>query len=87
MTFVEDRGVTTATTVIDYRVEGGSRGGGGDVRGRPGAGDRRFIGSKEARDAAAATGMTRGMEQSCRLLDRVSSERPADEQSKGCAVR
>ena len=35
------------------------------------------FGSKEARDAAVATGMTDGMEQSYQLLDRVLSERPA----------
>ena len=34
------------------------------------------FGSKEARDAAVATGMTGGMEQSYQLLDRVLSERP-----------
>jgi uncharacterized protein YndB with AHSA1/START domain len=35
------------------------------------------FGSKEARDAAVATGMTDGMEQSYQLLDRVLSERTA----------
>ena len=44
ITFAEDGGVTTVTTLIDY-------------------------GSKEARDAAVATGMTDGMEQSYQLLD------------------
>src|SRR5262245_32413692 len=34
------------------------------------------FGSKEARDAAVATGMTDGMEQSYQLLDRVLSEEP-----------
>ena len=33
------------------------------------------FGSKEARDAAVATGMTDGMEQSYRLLDRLLGER------------
>jgi hypothetical protein len=36
------------------------------------------FGSKEARDAAVATGMTDGMEQSYQLLDRL-----LDEQSRG----
>ena len=34
------------------------------------------FGSKEARDAAVATGMTDGMEQSYALLDRLLGERP-----------
>lgn len=34
------------------------------------------FGSKEARDAAMATGMTSGMEQSYQLLDRVLDEQP-----------
>src|SRR5947207_14739118 len=34
------------------------------------------FGSKQARDAAVATGMTDGMEQSHQLLDRVLSEQP-----------
>jgi uncharacterized protein YndB with AHSA1/START domain len=51
VTFAEDGGLTTVTTLIDF-------------------------GSKEARDAAAATGMTDGMEQSYQLLDRVFSEQP-----------
>src|SRR5262249_10578279 len=46
VTFTEDRGLTTVTTLIDF-------------------------GSKEARDAAVATGMTDGMEQSYQLLDRL----------------
>lgn len=46
VTFTEEDGVTTMTTVVDF-------------------------GSKEARDAAAATGMTDGMEQSYQLLDRL----------------
>jgi uncharacterized protein YndB with AHSA1/START domain len=46
VTFTENGGVTTMTTLIDF-------------------------GSKEARDAALATGMTDGMEQSYRLLDRL----------------
>jgi len=33
------------------------------------------VGSKEARDAAMATGMTDGMEQSCQMLDAMLSER------------
>ena len=53
VTFVEDGGVTTMTTLIDF-------------------------GSKEARDAAVATGMTDGMEQSYQLLDRL-----LDQQSRG----
>ena len=35
------------------------------------------FGSKESRDAAVATGMTDGMEQSYQLLDRVLTEQPA----------
>jgi uncharacterized protein YndB with AHSA1/START domain len=50
VTFTEDDGVTTVTTLIEFE-------------------------SKEARDAAIATGMTGGMEQSYQLLDRVLSER------------
>ncbi|HZM60827.1 MAG TPA: SRPBCC family protein [Vicinamibacterales bacterium] len=46
VTFTEDGGVTTLTSLIDF-------------------------GSKEARDAAMATGMTDGMEQSYQLLDKV----------------
>ncbi|HEY1308573.1 MAG TPA: SRPBCC family protein [Vicinamibacterales bacterium] len=46
VTFTEDAGVTTMTSLIDF-------------------------GSKEARDAALATGMTDGMEQSYELLDRL----------------
>jgi len=49
VTFTEDGGVTTVTTLIDF-------------------------GSKEARDAAVATGMTDGMEQSYQLLDRLLIE-------------
>ncbi|HEX7779070.1 MAG TPA: SRPBCC family protein [Vicinamibacterales bacterium] len=49
VTFTEDNGITTVTTLIDF-------------------------GSKEARDAAVATGMTDGMEQSYQLLDAVLSE-------------
>ena len=48
VTFAEDGGITTVTTVIDF-------------------------GSKEARDAAVATGMTDGMEQSYQLLDALLS--------------
>ena len=51
VTFIEDSGVTTVTTLIDF-------------------------GSKEARDAALATGMTEGMEQSYQLLDRLLDEQP-----------
>jgi uncharacterized protein YndB with AHSA1/START domain len=51
ITFAEDGGVTTMTTVIDF-------------------------GSKEARDAAVATGMTDGMEQSYQLLDGLLGEQP-----------
>ena len=49
VTFTENDGVTTVTTLIDF-------------------------GSKEARDAAVATGMTGGMEQSYQLLDRLLDE-------------
>ena len=49
VTFAEDAGVTTVTSLIDF-------------------------GSKEARDAAVATGMTDGMEQSYQLLDRLLTE-------------
>jgi uncharacterized protein YndB with AHSA1/START domain len=49
VTFTEDGGVTTLTSLIDF-------------------------GSKEARDAAMATGMTDGMEQSYQLLDKVLTE-------------
>jgi uncharacterized protein YndB with AHSA1/START domain len=49
VTFTEEAGVTTVTTLIDF-------------------------GSKEARDAAVATGMTDGMEQSYQLLDRLLGE-------------
>ena len=49
VTFAEDGGVTTVTTMIDF-------------------------GSKESRDAAVATGMTDGMEQSYQLLDRLLTE-------------
>jgi uncharacterized protein YndB with AHSA1/START domain len=51
VTFAENGGLTTVTTLIDF-------------------------GSKEARDAAVATGMTDGMEQSYQLLDRLLSEQP-----------
>jgi uncharacterized protein YndB with AHSA1/START domain len=51
VTFVEDGGLTTVTTLIDF-------------------------GSKEARDAAVATGMTDGMEQSYQGLDRLLAEQP-----------
>jgi uncharacterized protein YndB with AHSA1/START domain len=51
VTFVEDGGFTTVTTLIDF-------------------------GSKEARDAAVATGMTDGMEQSYQLLDRLLDDQP-----------
>ena len=50
VTFTEDGGVTTVTSLIDF-------------------------GSKEARDAAVATGMTDGMEQSYQLLDRLLEDR------------
>ena len=49
VSFTEEVGVTTVTTLIDF-------------------------GSKEARDAAVATGMTDGMEQSYQLLDRLLGE-------------
>jgi uncharacterized protein YndB with AHSA1/START domain len=49
VTFTEDGGVTTMTSLIDF-------------------------GSKDARDAAIATGMTDGMEQSYQLLDRLLGE-------------
>jgi uncharacterized protein YndB with AHSA1/START domain len=49
VTFSDDNGVTTVTSLIDF-------------------------GSKEARDAAVATGMTDGMEQSYQLLDRLLSD-------------
>jgi uncharacterized protein YndB with AHSA1/START domain len=52
VTFDEDAGVTTVTTLIDF-------------------------GSKEARDAAVATGMTGGMEQSYQLLDQLLDEQAA----------
>jgi uncharacterized protein YndB with AHSA1/START domain len=52
ITFTEDAGVTTVTTLIDF-------------------------GSKEARDAAVATGMTDGMEQSYQLLERLLGEQAA----------
>ena len=52
VTFTEDAGVTTLTTLMDF-------------------------GSKEARDAAVATGMTDGMEQSYRLLDTLLNEKAA----------
>jgi uncharacterized protein YndB with AHSA1/START domain len=51
VTFTEDGGATTVTTLIDF-------------------------GSKEARDAAVATGMTGGMEQSYELLDQLLDEHP-----------
>ena len=46
VTFTEEQGVTTVTTLIDFA-------------------------SKEARDAAMATGMTDGMEESYQLLDKL----------------
>ena len=49
VTFSEEGGVTTVTSLIDF-------------------------GSKQARDAAVATGMTDGMEQSYQLLDRLLGE-------------
>jgi uncharacterized protein YndB with AHSA1/START domain len=52
VSFVEEAGVTTVTTLIDF-------------------------GSKEARDAAVATGMTDGMEQSYQLLDQLLAAQPA----------
>jgi uncharacterized protein YndB with AHSA1/START domain len=51
LTFTEEAGVTTVTTLIDF-------------------------GSKQARDAAVATGMTDGMEQSYQLLDGVLAGQP-----------
>ena len=51
VTFTEDAGVTTVTTLIDF-------------------------GSKETREAAMATGMTDGMEQSYQLLDGLLDEQP-----------
>ena len=51
VTFSEDGGSTTVTTLIDF-------------------------GSNEARDAAVATGMTDGMEQSYQLLDGLLGELP-----------
>jgi len=52
VTFTEDAGVTTMTTLMDF-------------------------GSKEARDAAVATGMTDGMEQSYQLLDTLLNDKAA----------
>jgi uncharacterized protein YndB with AHSA1/START domain len=52
VSFTEEAGVTTVTTLIDF-------------------------GSKEARDAAVATGMTDGMEQCSQLLDRLLGEQAA----------
>jgi uncharacterized protein YndB with AHSA1/START domain len=49
VTFTENGGLTTVTTLIDF-------------------------GSKEGRDAAVATGMTDGMEQSYQLLERLLNE-------------
>ena len=54
VTFTEDAGVTTMTTLMDF-------------------------GSKEARDAAVATGMTDGMEQSYQLLDKLLNDKAAQE--------
>ncbi len=51
VTFSDDDGFTTVTTLIDF-------------------------GSKEARDAAVATGMTDGMEQSYQLLDGLLGKQP-----------
>lgn len=51
LTFTEERGITTLTTLIDF-------------------------GSRVARDAAVATGMTDGMEQSYQLLDRLLKSEP-----------
>ena len=51
VSFTEDAGVTTVTTLIDFR-------------------------SKETRDAAVATGMTDGMEQSYKLLDELLTKQP-----------
>ncbi|HEY7172439.1 MAG TPA: SRPBCC family protein [Vicinamibacterales bacterium] len=50
VTFAEEDGVTTVTTLVDF-------------------------GSRVARDAAVATGMTDGMEQSYQLLEKVLSDR------------
>ena len=50
VTFAENNGITTVTTLIDF-------------------------GSKEVRDAAVATGMTDGMEQSYQLLETLLGER------------
>jgi uncharacterized protein YndB with AHSA1/START domain len=50
VTFAEEGGVTTVTTLIDF-------------------------GTKEARDAAVATGMTDGMEESYQLLDRLLGDK------------
>jgi uncharacterized protein YndB with AHSA1/START domain len=52
VTFIEDAGATTVTTLIDF-------------------------GSRETRDAAVATGMTDGMEQSYQLLDRLLGDQAA----------
>ena len=52
VSFTEENGVTTVTSLIDF-------------------------GSKEARDAAVATGMTDGMEQSYQLLDSLLAEQNA----------
>ena len=52
VTFTEEGGVTTVTTLIDFRT-------------------------KETRDAAMATGMTDGMEQSYQLLDGLLREQAA----------
>src|SRR4029450_9683268 len=52
VSFTEEAGVTTVTSLIDF-------------------------GSKETRDAAMATGMTDGMEQSYQLLDQVLGEQAA----------
>ncbi len=52
VTFTEDGGVTTVTSLIDF-------------------------GSKETREAAMATGMTDGMEQSYQLLDRLLTDQRA----------
>jgi len=49
VTFTEENGITTMTSLIDF-------------------------GSKEARDAAVATGMTDGMEQSYQVLDTLLGE-------------
>jgi uncharacterized protein YndB with AHSA1/START domain len=52
VTFTEEAGVTTVTSLIDF-------------------------GSKETRDAAMATGMTDGMEQSYQLLDELLRKQSA----------